>query len=286
MAALTFQAMISALQSYWEEQGCTIMQPYHTEVGAGTSNPATFLRVLGPKPWRTGYVEPSIRPDDGRYGENPFRFQQFYQYQVILKPAPDDMQDVYLRSLERIGIDVARHDIRFVEDNWENPSLGAAGLGWEVWLDGMEITQFTYFQQAGGIELDPISCELAYGLERLAMYLQGVDRVQDVRWSEGVSWADVYFQNERQMSTYNYELADTAMHARHFDEFEAEARRCVDARLPLTAYDFVLKCSHAFNLLDSRRAIAVTDRAAYVLRMRRLAQAVAAMYLEVEEQGA
>ena len=184
MAALTFQGMISALQGYWEEQGCTIMQPYHTEVGAGTSNPATFLRVLGPKPWRTGYVEPSIRPDDGRYGENPFRFQQFYQYQVILKPAPDDMQDIYLASLARIGIDAARHDIRFVEDNWENPSLGAAGLGWEVWLDGMEITQFTYFQQAGGIELDPISCELAYGLERLAMYLQGVERVQDVRWSE------------------------------------------------------------------------------------------------------
>ena len=286
MAALTFQGMISALQGYWEEQGCTIMQPYHTEVGAGTSNPATFLRVLGPKPWRTGYVEPSIRPDDGRYGENPFRFQQFYQYQVILKPAPDDMQDIYLASLARIGIDAARHDIRFVEDNWENPSLGAAGLGWEVWLDGMEITQFTYFQQAGGIELDPISCELAYGLERLAMYLQGVERVQDVRWSEQVTWADVYFQNERQMSTYNYELADTAMHARHFDEFEAEARRCVEARLPLPAYDFVLKCSHAFNLLDSRRAIAVTDRAAYVLRMRRLSQAVAAMYLEVEEAGA
>ena len=180
--------------------------------------------MLGPEPWRTGYVEPSIRPDDGRYGENPFRFQQFYQYQVILKPAPDDMQDIYLARSRAIGIDVARHDIRFVEDNWENPSLGAAGLGWEVWMDGMEITQFTYFQQAGGIELDPISCELAYGLERLAMYLQGVERVQDVRWSEGVSWADVYFQNERQMSTYNYELADTAMHARHFDEFEAEAR--------------------------------------------------------------
>ena len=286
MAGLTFQAMISALQKYWEGQGCTIMQPYHTEVGAGTSNPATFLRVLGPRPWRTGYVEPSIRPDDGRYGENPFRFQQFYQYQVILKPAPSDMQDIYLESLRAIGIDLAQHDIRFVEDNWENPSLGAAGLGWEVWLDGMEITQFTYFQQAGGIELDPISCELAYGLERLAMYLQGVDRVQDVRWSDTVSWADVYFQNERQMSTYNYEVADTAMHARHFDEFEAEARRCIEARLPLTAYDYVLKCSHAFNLLDARRAVAVTDRAAYVLRMRRLAQAVAALYLEVEEQGA
>ena len=214
MAALTFQGMISALQGYWEEQGCTIMQPYHTEVGAGTSNPATFLRVLGPKPWRTGYVEPSIRPDDGRYGENPFRFQQFYQYQVILKPAPDDMQDIYLASLARIGIDVARHDIRFVEDNWENPSLGAAGLGWEVWLNGMEITQFTYFQQAGGIELDPISCELAYGLERLAMYLQGVERVQDVHWSEGVSWADVYFQNERQIPGLRSELPRAANESR------------------------------------------------------------------------
>jgi glycyl-tRNA synthetase alpha chain len=282
----TFQGMISALQAYWEEQGCTILQPYHTEVGAGTSNPATFLRVLGPRPWRTGYVEPSIRPDDGRYGENPFRFQQFYQYQVILKPAPADVQDLYLASLQAIGIDVPRHDVRFVEDNWENPSLGASGLGWEVWMDGMEITQFTYFQQAGGLDLDPISVELAYGLERLGMYLQGVRRAQDMRWSANVSWADVYLQNERQMSTYNYELADVALHARHFDDFEAEARRCIDARLPLPAYDHVLKCSHAFNLLDARRAIAVTDRAGYILRMRRMAQAVAGLYLEVEEAGA
>ncbi len=282
----TFQGMISALQTYWEEQGCTILQPYHTEVGAGTSNPATFLRVLGPRPWRTGYVEPSIRPDDGRYGENPFRFQQFYQYQVILKPAPADVQDLYLASLQAIGIDVPRHDVRFVEDNWENPSLGASGLGWEVWMDGMEITQFTYFQQAGGFDLDPISVELAYGLERLGMYLQGVRRAHDMRWSEDVSWADVYLQNERQMSTYNYELADVAVHARHFDDFEAEARRCIDARLPLPAYDHVLKCSHAFNLLDARRAIAVTDRAGYILRMRRLSQAVARLHLEVEEAGA
>jgi len=282
----TFQGMISALQAYWEEQGCTIMQPYHTEVGAGTSNPATFLRVLGPRPWRTGYVEPSIRPDDGRYGENPFRFQQFYQYQVILKPAPADVQDLYLASLQAIGIDVPRHDVRFVEDNWENPSLGASGLGWEVWMDGMEITQFTYFQQAGGFDLDPISVELAYGLERLGMYLQGVRRAHDMRWSADVRWGDVYFQNERQMSTYNYELADVAMHARHFDDYEAEARRCIDARLPLPAYDHVLKCSHAFNLLDARRAVAVTDRAGYILRMRRLSQAVAGLYLEVEEAGA
>ena len=274
--AHTFQGMISALQAYWEEQGCTIMQPYHTEVGAGTSNPATFLRVLGPRPWRTGYVEPSIRPDDGRYGENPFRFQQFYQYQVILKPAPADVQDLYLASLQAIGIDVPRHDVRFVEDNWENPTLGASGLGWEVWMDGMEITQFTYFQQAGGFDLDPISVELAYGLERLGMYLQGVRRAHDMLWSPHVSWGDVFLQNERQMSTYNYEVADTAVHARHFDDFEAEARRCIDARLPLPAYDYVLKCSHAFNLLDARRAIAVTDRAGYILRMRRLAQAVAA----------
>ena len=282
----TFQGMISALQAYWEEQGCTIMQPYHTEVGAGTSNPATFLRVLGPRPWRTGYVEPSIRPDDGRYGENPFRFQQFYQYQVILKPAPADIQDLYLNSLQAIGIDVPRHDVRFVEDNWENPSLGASGLGWEVWMDGMEITQFTYFQQAGGLELDPISVELAYGLERLGMYLQGVRRAHDMRWSADVRWGDVYFQNERQMSTYNYELADVEVHARHFDDFEAEARRCIEARLPLPAYDQVLKCSHAFNLLDARRAVAVTDRAGYILRMRRLSQAVAGLYLEVEEAGA
>jgi glycyl-tRNA synthetase alpha chain len=279
--AHTFQGMLSALQVYWEEQGCTIMQPYHTEVGAGTSNPATFLRVLGTRPWRTAYVEPSIRPDDGRYGENPFRFQQFYQYQVILKPAPPDIQDLYLASLQAIGIDVPRHDVRFVEDNWENPSLGASGLGWEVWMDGMEITQFTYFQQAGGIELEPVSVEMTYGLERIGMHLQKVRRAQDMEWAPGVSWADVYLENERQFSVYNYELADTEMLARHFDDHEAEAGRCLEANLPLAAYDQVLKCSHTFNLLDARGAISVTERAAYIGRVRTLARKVAQSYLEV-----
>ena len=277
--AATFQGMISALQAFWEEQGCVIVQPYHTEVGAGTSNPATLLRVLGPEPWRAAYVEPSIRPDDGRYAENPYRFQEHYQYQVILKPAPDDVQDMYLDSLRAIGIPIEQHDVRFVEDNWESPSLGAWGLGWEVWMDGMEITQFTYFQQAGGIELDPVSAEITYGLERLAMHLQNVRRAHDMEWSPGVTWAQVREAGERQFSAYNYELADTAMLARHFDDHEAEAGRCLEAGLPLVAYDHVLKCSHAFNLLDSRRAIAVTDRAAYILRMRRLTQAVAAAHL-------
>jgi tetrameric-type glycyl-tRNA synthetase alpha subunit len=282
----TFQQTIAQLQAFWEGEGCTIMQPYHTEVGAGTSNPATLLRVLGPDPWRTAYVEPSIRPDDGRYGENPYRFQQHYQYQVILKPAPADSQEVYLRSLAAIGIDPDRHDIRFVEDNWESPSLGAWGLGWEVWMDGMEITQFTYFQQAGGIELDPLSVEMTYGLERIGMHLQGVRRAQDMAWSETVSWSDVYLENERQFSTYNYELADTDMLAAAFDAHEAEAGRCIEAGLPLVAYDQVLKCSHAFNLLDARRAIAVTDRQAYILRMRRLTQAVAQAYLGSAAAGA
>jgi tetrameric-type glycyl-tRNA synthetase alpha subunit len=252
----TFQQTISQLQAFWEGEGCAIMQPYHTELGAGTSNPATLLRVLGPRPWRAAYVEPSIRPDDGRYGENPYRFQQHYQYQVILKPAPSDSQDLYLRSLAAIGIDPEQHDIRFVEDNWESPSLGAWGLGWEVWMDGMEITQFTYFQQAGGIELNPVSVELTYGLDRIGMHLQNVRRAQDMQWAPGLTWADVYLENERQFSTYNYEVADTEMLARHFDDHEAEAVRCLDAGLPLVAYDHVLKCSHTFNLLDSRRAIA------------------------------
>jgi len=281
----TYQDMISALQAFWQAEGCAIMQPYHTEVGAGTSNPATFLRVLGPRPWRTAYVEPSIRPDDGRYGENPYRFQQFFQYQVILKPAPADVQDVYLGSLQAIGIDLAEHDIRFVEDNWESPTLGAWGLGWEVWIDGMEITQFTYFQQAGGIEVDPVAVEFTYGLERLGMYLQGVKRAQDMIWAPGVTWGDVYEENERQFSTYNYEVADTSMLARHFDDHEAEARRCLEAGLPLAAYDQALKCSHAFNLLDARRAVAVTDRAAYILRVRALSQAVARAYLDQQAGG-
>jgi tetrameric-type glycyl-tRNA synthetase alpha subunit len=281
----TFQQTISQLQAFWEAEGCAIMQPYHTELGAGTSNPATLLRVLGPRPWRAAYVEPSIRPDDGRYGENPYRFQQHYQYQVILKPAPADSQDVYLRSLAAIGIDPEQHDIRFVEDNWESPSLGAWGLGWEVWMDGMEITQFTYFQQAGGIELDPVSVELTYGLDRIGMHLQNVRRAQDMQWAPGLTWADVYLENERQFSAYNYEVADTEMLARHFDDHEAEAGRCLDAGLPLVAYDHVLKCSHAFNLLDSRRAIAVTDRQAYILRMRALTRRVATAYLDAQESA-
>src|SRR3954453_12785088 len=271
----TFQQKIAPAQALLGGEGGAIMQPYHTEVGAGTSNPATLLRVLGPKPWRTAYVEPSIRPDDGRYAENPFRFQQHFQYQVILKPAPADVQDLYLGSLAAIGIDPADHDVRFVEDNWESPSLGAWGLGWEVWMDGMEITQFTYFQQAGGIELDPVSAELTYGLERICMHLQGVRRAHDMLWAPGVTWADVLLDNERQFSEYNYEVADTEMIARHFDDAEAEGERCLEAGLPLAAYDNVLRCSHAFNLLDSRRAIAVTDRQAYILRMRSLAMRVA-----------
>jgi tetrameric-type glycyl-tRNA synthetase alpha subunit len=246
-------------------------------------NPATFLRSLGPTPWKTAYLEPVIRPLDGRYGENPMRFQHYFQYQVILKPQPADVLELYLESLRAIGLDTSRHDIRFVEDDWEQPTVGAWGLGWEVWCDGMEITQFTYFQQAGGIELEPVSVEMTYGLDRIGMHLQKVRRAQDMEWAPGVSWADVYLENERQFSAYNYDLADTEMLARHFDDHEAEAGRCLDANLPLPAYDQVLKCSHAFNLLDSRRAIAVTDRQAYILRMRRLTQAVARAYLAMQE---
>jgi glycyl-tRNA synthetase alpha chain len=282
-AARTFQDVILRLQEFWAARGCVLAQPYHTEVGAGTMNPATFLRALGPQPWNVAYVEPSIRPKDGRYAENPYRLQHYYQFQVLLKPSPADVQEVYLESLRAIGIDPGAHDTRFVEDNWEAPTLGAWGTGWEVWLDGMEITQFTYFQQAGGIELDPVSVEMTYGLERIGMHLQKVRRAQDMQWAPGVSWADVYLENERQFSTYNYELADTAMLARHFDDHEAEAGRCLDAGLPLAAYDQVLKCSHIFNLLDSRRAIAVTDRQAYILRMRRLTQAVAKAHLAAQE---
>jgi glycyl-tRNA synthetase alpha chain len=282
--AASFQAMISALQAFWEEQGCVIVQPYHTELGAGTSNPATLLRVLGGEPWRAAYVEPSIRPDDGRYAENPYRFQEHYQYQVILKPAPDDVQEVYLDSLRAIGIPIEQHDVRFVEDNWESPSLGAWGLGWEVWMDGMEITQFTYFQQAGGIELDPVSAEITYGLERLAMHLQGVRRAHDMEWGAGVTWAAVREAGERQFSAYNYELADTAMLARHFDDHEAEARRCIEAGLPLPAYDHVLKCSHAFNLLDARGAISVSERQRFIGRVRNLARACAEGYLAERER--
>jgi glycyl-tRNA synthetase alpha chain len=275
----TFQELIQRLSAFWGAEGCTLVQPYHTEVGAGTFNPATFLRSLGPEPWRTAYVEPSIRPTDGRYGENPYRLGHYYQYQVLLKPSPNDVQETYLRSLEAIGIDPAAHDTRFVEDNWEGPTLGAWGTGWEVWIDGMEVTQFTYFQQVGGIDLDPIPVELTYGLERLAMYLQGVASAFDVVWSPGVTYGDVYRENERQFSTYNFEVADVEMLLAQFRASEEECRRCLERDLPLPAYDQVLKCSHAFNVLDARGAISVTERVAYIARVRNLARAVAKAYV-------
>ena len=281
--ALNYQQMIARLQQYWSDYGCVIMQPYHTEVGAGTFNPATVLRSLGPAPWKTAYVEPSIRPGDGRYGENPIRFQHYFQYQVVLKPAPDDVLDLYFGSLEAIGIDVRKHDLRLVEDDWEGPTLGAWGLGWEVWCDGMEITQFTYFQQVGGLELDLIPAEITYGLDRLAMLLQDKRTVFELEWAPGYTWEDIYRENERQWSTYNFELAPVDVLMRRFAEHEAECRQLVEAGLPLPAYDQVLKCSHTFNLLDARGAISVTERAAYIGRVRNLARAVCELYLE--QQG-
>ncbi|MFS8582623.1 MAG: glycine--tRNA ligase subunit alpha [Limnochordales bacterium] len=276
--------MIFALERYWADQGCIILQPYDMEVGAGTMHPATFLRVLGPEPWKAAYVQPSRRPTDGRYGENPNRLQHYYQYQVILKPSPDDIQELYLASLPAIGIDPAKHDIRFVEDDWESPTLGAWGLGWEVWLDGMEITQFTYFQQCGGLDLKPVSVELTYGLERLAMYLQGVDNVFDLEWVDGVTYGDVFHQNEVEQSRYNFEQADTGLLFELFDRFEAEAERVVQAGLVLPAYDYVLKCSHTFNLLDARGAISVTERTKYIARVRRLARECASAYVAQREK--
>jgi len=267
------------LQQYWASQGCVIMQPYHTEVGAGTFNPATFLRCLDSQPWRAAYVEPSIRPSDGRYGENPYRLSHYYQFQVILKPAPEDVQDVYLRSLSQLGVDLSAHDVRFVEDDWEGPTLGAWGLGWEVWIDGMEATQFTYFQQVGGIDLQPVSVEITYGLERIAMYLQRKNSVYDLVWSDGVTYGDVYRRNEAQWSRYNFEVADTDLLASHFTDFEQECERCLASGLPLPAYDYVLKCSHTFNLLDSRGVISVTDRTGYIARVRNLARRCAEMYI-------
>jgi glycyl-tRNA synthetase alpha chain len=291
---LTYQAIIDRLQTFWEEQGCVVMQPYHTEVGAGTFNPATFLRCLGPRPWRAAYVEPSTRPTDARYGENPYRLGHYFQYQVVIKPSPPDIQDIYLQSLVALGIDLREHDVRFVEDNWEGPTLGAWGLGWEVWADGMEITQFTYFQQLGGFDLDPITVELTYGLERIAMYLQGVDNVYDIVWAQWddedgvrqtVTYGEVYKENEFEFSRYNFEVADTDVLYRHFREYEAEAERCLAERLPGPAYDYVLKCSHTFNLLDARGVISVTDRTAHIARVRDLARKVAALYLEVHAPG-
>jgi glycyl-tRNA synthetase alpha chain len=285
MPRMNYQEMIAALEAFWTEQGCVRMQPYHTEVAAGTMNPATFLRCLGPKPWNTAYVEPVIRPLDGRYGENPYRFQHYWQYQVILKPAPADVLDLYFRSLEAIGIDTRRHDIRLVEDDWEQPTLGAWGLGWEVWCDGTEITQWTYFQQLGGIDLDLIPAEMTYGLERVAMFLQGKRSAFELEWAPGVTWGDVYRENERQWSVYNFEAAPVDVLTRRFGEHEEECRLLLERRLPLPAYDQVLKCSHTFNLLDARGAISVTERAAYIGRVRNLARGVAQLYVEMEAEG-
>jgi glycyl-tRNA synthetase alpha chain len=281
MPSLNYQQMIAALQSYWSERGCVIMQPYHTELGAGTANPATFLRCLGPAPWKAAYVEPVIRPTDGRYGENPYRFQHYFQYQVILKPAPDDVLDLYFGSLAAVGIDLTRHDVRLVEDDWEQPSIGAWGLGWEVWCDGMEITQFTYFQQVGGIELDLVPAEMTYGLERLAMFLQGKRSAFDLEWAPGVTWGDVYRESEREWSTYNFEEAPIEVLVRRFGEHEAECAHLIERRLPLPAYDQVLKCSHVLNLLDARGAVSATERAAYILRARSLTLKTAKLYLEM-----
>jgi glycyl-tRNA synthetase alpha chain len=281
-----FQDIIFTLQRYWGDRGCVIQQPYDMEVGAGTFNPATFLRVIGPEPWNVAYVEPSRRPTDGRYGENPNRLQHYYQFQVILKPSPDTVQDMYLDSLAALGIRGDEHDIRFVEDDWESPTLGAWGLGWEVWLNGMEITQFTYFQQVGGIDLKPVSVEITYGLERLAMYLQERESVYDLSWNASVTYGQVHHQNEVEQSRYNFELSDAGMLSRLFEMFEAESARLVEAGQPWPAYDYCLKCSHAFNLLDARGAISITERTGYIARVRRLASRVAALYAsQRQEQG-
>ena len=282
MAAPTFQDTIRALEGYWADYGCVLMQPYHTEVAAGTMNPATFLRSLGPKPWKTGYIEPVIRPLDGRYGENPYRFQHYFQYQVVIKPAPQDVLDLYFGSLEAIGIDLRRHDIRLVEDDWEQPTLGAWGLGWEVWCDGMEITQWTYFQQLGGFDVELVPAEITYGMERLAMFLQGKRSALELEWAPGITWGDVYRENEREWSVYNFELAPVEILTRRFGEHEEECRLLLERGLPLPAYDQVLKASHTFNLLDARGAISATERATYIGRVRNLAREVAQAYLELE----
>jgi glycyl-tRNA synthetase alpha chain len=283
----TFQDLIFALQRYWADRGCVILQPYDMEVGAGTFHTATFLRAIGPEPWSAAFVQPSRRPTDGRYGDNPFRGQHYFQFQVLIKPSPLNLQDLYLGSLAMLGFDTRVHDVRFVEDNWESPTLGAWGLGWEVWLNGMEISQFTYFQQVGGLDCRPVSGEITYGLERLAMYLQGVESMYDLVWTDGplgrVTYRDVFHQNEVEQSAYNFEHANTAVLLRRFDEHEQAATELLDARLTLPAYEQVLKASHSFNLLDARRAISVTERQRYILRVRKLAGAVAKSYYESRE---
>jgi len=280
---VNFQEMILKLDRYWSDYGCVLWQPYDVEVGAGTFNPATFLRALGPEPWKAAYVEPSRRPTDGRYGDNPNRFQEFWQYQVVIKPAPANTQEIYLDSLKSLGIDLVGHDVRFVEDDWESPTLGATGLGWEVWLDGMEITQYTYFQQAGSIELDPITVELTYGLERIAMFLQKVDNAFELLWNDEVTYGELRHEDEVQFSRYNFDASDPEMLLKLFDMYETECRRLLKAALVLPAYDYVLKCSHTFNLLDARGAIGVAQRTTYITRVRSLARAVAKTYLKQRE---
>jgi len=281
---MTFQDMIMTLQSYWSDQGCVILQPYDGAVGAGTNHTATTLRSLGPDTWRTAYVQGCRRPTDGRYGENPNRLQYYYQFQVLMKPSPDNIQDLYLGSLAAIGVDPAKHDVRFVEDDWESPTLGAWGLGWEVWLNGMEVTQFTYFQQVGGFECSPVPVEIAYGLERLAMYIQGVDSVYDLIWARGddgveFTYGDVYLENEKEFSVYNFEIANTEFLFKLFDDCETEARACLASKLALPAYDWVLKCNHVFNLLDSRGVISATMRMAYILRVRSIVKECCEVYM-------
>jgi glycyl-tRNA synthetase alpha chain len=281
---LSFQQLILRLNEYWDRQGCVLLQPYDMEMGAGTFHTATFLRAIGPEPWNAAYVQPSRRPKDGRYGENPNRLQHYYQYQVVLKPSPADIQERYLQSLVALGVNPKEHDIRFVEDDWESPTLGAWGLGWEVWLDGMEVTQFTYFQEVGSLPCKPVLGEITYGLERLAMYLQGKESVYDLVWVDGVRYGDVYHQNEVEQSRYNFELANAEMLFRHFGEYEAEAKRLMEAKAVLPAYEMVLRCSHTFNLLDARGAISVTERAAYIGRVRALARAIAQAYYDSRER--
>ena len=281
---MNLQDIILKLEHYWAARGCVIMQPYDVETGAGTFNPATTLRCLGPEPWKTAYIEPSRRPADGRYGDNPIRFQQHYQYQVIIKPAPADAQQIYLDSLAQLGVDTAAHDVRFMEDDWESPTLGAAGLGWQVWMDGVEITQFTYFQQMGSIELDPISLELTYGLERIAVVLNKIDNAFDLEWAPGVSYREIRHEAEVQFSKYNFDYADVDLHFKLFDMYEAECKRLLEVELPLPAYDCMLKCSHTFNMLDARGAIGVQQRTAFIGRVRALARGCAEGYLQMRER--
>ena len=285
---ITFSQILLKLQQYWAEQGCNILQPYDIPAGAGTFHPATLLRSLDSKPWSVAYVAPSRRPTDGRYGENPNRLGSYYQFQALIKPSPENIQDLYLKSLEYLGLDLSKHDIRFVEDNWESPTLGAWGLGWEVWLDGMEVTQFTYFQQVGGIACDPVAVEITYGTERLAMYLQGVDTIFDIVWNENehgvTTYKDIHMESEIEFSKYNFEVANTEMLFRHFDEFYDECQKCLEAKLPLPAYDQCMLASHAFNTLDARKAISVTSRQNYILKVRELSLGCAKMYKEQEPE--